>query len=67
MGWPEKQAVVVPAAAGPHWSGAGAIRSVQLLGHKGKLQWAQDDTGLKVQMPAEKPCDHAVALKISGY
>jgi len=32
---------------------------------QGKLQWSQDETGLKVAMPAEKPCDHAIVLKIA--
>jgi hypothetical protein len=38
---------------------------VQLLGYAGKLKWKQEADGLKVEMPAEKPCDHAVALKIA--
>jgi alpha-L-fucosidase len=38
---------------------------VELLGHRGKLKWTQDASGLKVEMPAEKPSEHAVALKIA--
>jgi hypothetical protein len=38
---------------------------VELLGFQGKLQWWQDESGLKVAMPAEKPCEHAIALKIA--
>jgi hypothetical protein len=37
-----------------------------LLGHKGKVKFTQDETALKVEMPAEKPCDHAITLKIVG-
>lgn len=59
MGWPQKQAVIAPLATGK-------IENVEMLGHKGKLQWTQDETGLKVQMPAEKPCNHAIALKVTG-
>jgi alpha-L-fucosidase len=58
MGWPQKQAVIEQLATD-------RIDNVEMLGYKGKLQWTQDETGLKVQMPAEKPCNHAVALKIS--
>ncbi len=43
----------------------GKIHNVELLGHKGKLKWSQDEAGLKVAMPAEKPCDFAVTLKIA--
>jgi alpha-L-fucosidase len=43
----------------------GKIRHVELLGHRAKLAWSQDADALKVQMPPDKPSDHAVALKIS--
>lgn len=62
MGWPEREAVVRPLAA----NNAGKIRNVELVGFKGKLQWTQDEAGLKVQLPPEKPCDHAITLKIVG-
>jgi len=65
MGWPEKQAVIASLAAGSEHA-KGKIENVELLGYKARLQWSQDETGLKAQMPAEKPCDHAVALKITG-
>ncbi len=57
MGWPEKEALVR--------TDAGRIRSVELQGFKGRLKWRQDAEGLKVQMPAGKPSDHAIALKIA--
>ena len=57
MGWPEKEAVLRP--------DAGKVRHVDLLGFRGKVKWLQDASGLRIQMPAEKPCDHAIALKIS--
>jgi len=65
MGWPEKQAVVAPLATTSK-QGVGKIRNVKLLGFAGKVKWTQDETGLKVEMPPEKPCDHAIALKIEG-
>ncbi|MCX6634080.1 MAG: alpha-L-fucosidase [Acidobacteria bacterium] len=65
MGWPEKEAVIKPLATNSPRN-AGKIKNVQLLGFKGKLKFTQDAAGLKVRMPAQKPCDHAVALKIIG-
>lgn len=44
----------------------GKITSVTLLGHTGKLEYTQDKEGLKIKLPAEKPCDYAYTLKISG-
>jgi alpha-L-fucosidase len=65
MGWPEKQAMIKPLAlGGPH--SVGKIQNVELLGFPGRLQWAQDHTALTVQLPAEKPSEHAVAFKITG-
>jgi alpha-L-fucosidase len=63
MGWPDKQAVIKPLAT----NGSVAqfkVRNVELLGFKGKVKWTQDEKGLTAQMPEQKPCDHAVTLKI---
>ena len=29
------------------------------------MQWSRDAEGLKVKLPAEKPCEHAYTLKIT--
>jgi alpha-L-fucosidase len=57
MGWPEGSAVVTSVDK--------KVRNVELLGHKGKLKWSQSEAGLNVTMPAEKPSDYAVTLKIA--
>jgi alpha-L-fucosidase len=57
MGWPTGETLVKSIDTKVH--------NVELLGHKGKLKWSQDAAGLKVAMPAEKPCDLAVTLKIA--
>jgi len=64
MGWPAKQAVVASLAAKGKLE-VGKIRNVELLGHKGKLKWTQDESGLRVELPEEKPSDHAVTLKVA--
>jgi alpha-L-fucosidase len=63
MGWPEQQAVIEPLGTR---AGAGKIRNVELLGFSGKLNWKQAEHGLTVQMPAQKPSDHAIAFKVIG-
>ena len=60
MGWPGAQATV-PSLP----STASKIENVELLGHKGKVKWTQDANGLKVDMPEQKPSEHAVTLKIA--
>jgi len=63
MGWPEKEAVIKP--LGSNAAGMKVV-NVAMLGFKGKLQWTQGADGLKVQMPAAKPCDHVIALKVTS-
>jgi alpha-L-fucosidase len=64
MGWPEGEAVVKPlGTASPQ--NPPKIANVQLLGHKGKVEWKQEADGLKVTMPQEKPSEYAVTLKVT--
>jgi alpha-L-fucosidase len=42
------------------------VSDVRLLGHGGKLNWARNEEGLTIQMPEQKPCEHAFAFKITG-
>jgi alpha-L-fucosidase len=65
MGWPEKQVVIAPLATDRPYV-AGKIRNVRLLGFGGQLRWTHEKDGLTVQLPAEKPSNHACALEIEG-
>lgn len=64
MGWPQKLALIKPLATGNPLAPP-KVRSVEMLGFGGKLKWVQDEQGLTVAMPDEKPCDHVIALKIT--
>lgn len=44
----------------------GKIKSVELLGNRNKISFKQDESGLKVNLPAEKPGEYAYVLKIEG-
>jgi alpha-L-fucosidase len=62
MGWPDKAAVVnALGLASPQ--NPGKIRRVELLGYKGEVKWNQDESCLKVEMPAEKFSDIGITLK----
>jgi alpha-L-fucosidase len=65
MGWPGKQALFPDLALGGAQK-AGQIRQVRLLGFPGKVEFHQNAAGLRVNLPADKPCDHAVAFRIEG-
>jgi hypothetical protein len=63
MGCPEKEAVVKALGlASPQQPGK--IQKVELLGYSRNLNWRQDNTALKVQMPAEKISDIGITLKV---
>jgi len=65
MGWPEEKQVTIRSLA--KLAGVtGAIDNVALLGYSGQLQWTHDANGLTIQLPDQKPCDYAVAFKITG-
>jgi alpha-L-fucosidase len=65
MGWPKHEAVIPTLALGGKLE-VGKIRSVEMLGHRGRLKFVQDEATLKVTMPPVKPSVHAVTLKIAG-
>jgi len=64
MGWPEKQAVIKPLATTSSAAQV-KVKHVELLGFKDKVKWAQNEKGLTVDLPAQRPADHAIALKIT--
>jgi alpha-L-fucosidase len=64
MGWEGKEASI-PALALGGKNSVPKVRNVELLGHKGSLKWTQDAGNFKVELPAEKPSDHAVTFKLA--
>lgn len=61
LSWSEEPVVikVLPIAKGK-------VTKVSLLGHKGDITYIQDETGLKITFPKEKPCEYAYTFKIEG-
>jgi alpha-L-fucosidase len=66
LGWPADGRLVIRSLAKPTGETINKVAAVTLLGHNGKLQWSQTAEGLVVTLPAQKPCEHAFVLKISG-
>ena len=63
MGWPDKP-LHIRAMGKQANNFAGSIASVSLLGANAPVKWSQEQDGLTVEFPADKPCDHAFVLKI---
>jgi alpha-L-fucosidase len=65
LGWPAENKLLIHSLA--RFPGVtGKIAAIELLGHQGPLKWTHDGDGLAIDLPDQKPCDYAVALKISG-
>jgi alpha-L-fucosidase len=65
MGVPS-QAVTIQALAQGGAQNVGKIQNVEMLGYGGKLSWNQSASGLKIEIPAQKPSEHATGFKIMG-
>ena len=61
MGWPENGKWEIHTLK----EGNEKIRNITLVGHEGPLSYTQTNDALIVQAPAQKPCRHAYALKIT--
>ena len=69
LGWPEEGEVTVQSLGTGSPISAGTIAQVAMLGSPQVLTWSQDEHGLKIRTPSEKPCQHAYTFKIliSGH
>jgi alpha-L-fucosidase len=64
LAWPTNGKLVVTSLG--HNCGLGVkVQGVELLGHRGKVKWAQANIGLAVELPEKAPCDFAVTLRIT--
>jgi alpha-L-fucosidase len=66
LGWPQDGRLTIKSLAAPADGKANRIKRVELLGHKGELSFEQSAVGLLVTLPAEKPCEFAWSLRITG-
>ncbi|MDE5417521.1 alpha-L-fucosidase [Labilibaculum sp. DW002] len=63
LDWP-KDKMVIRSFAKKEGLLTNEIVKVSMLGSKEKLNWKMTEAGLEVEMPTEKPCEHAFTLKI---
>ncbi|MHC4618866.1 MAG: alpha-L-fucosidase [Planctomycetota bacterium] len=64
LDWPGGE-VTIESLSTKSFLSRGGIVDIRLLGSEGQRQWSRDDKGLKVELPAERPCDYAYVVKIS--
>ena len=64
LDWPADGKLVVRSLGTESELHAQPIGKVSLLGCDAELKWQRTAAGLEVDLPAEKPCDHAFVLKV---
>ena len=65
LGWPARGEATIQSLGSNLKLYPAEIGTVEMLGVKGALRWSRGARGLRVQMPAERPCEHAYVLKIT--
>ena len=66
LAWPADGRLIIRSLATGSAQLAQAIQSVELLGSGEPLKWAQDASGLRVELPAKPPTPFALALRITA-
>jgi len=62
LDWPENGEVVTPLLNSQ--AGSGKIKSVSMLGSASEVKWTQDEQGLTIHFPKDRPCEHAFVFKL---
>ena len=65
-GWPANGTLTIKSLRVGSPLSAAKVSDVHLLGHPGSLKWTQSESGLTIQLPAQKPGEYAYAFKIAG-
>lgn len=65
MTWPENGKLTLRSLA-KNTNVKAEIQQIELLGSDAKLAFQHTQDGLVVELPKEKPCDHAWTLKLTG-
>ena len=64
LAWPEKGCVVITSLGEQTGLYPASIVKVELLGSDKPLSWVRDGAGLRVELPVDKPCEHAGVFKL---
>jgi alpha-L-fucosidase len=66
LAWPGNGSVVITSLGEQSSLYPASIVKVELLGSDKPLSWVREAAGLRVELPADKPCEYAGVLKITA-
>lgn len=64
LGWPEDGKLQIKTLRAGARIASGGIASIALLGSRQRVRWRQTKEALVVELPPQRPCRHAYALRI---
>ncbi len=64
LAWPRDGRIAIRSLGARAALSKARVKTVELIGSKAQLKWNRGEDGLDIQLPAEKPCAYAIALKI---
>ena len=64
LAWPTDGKLTIKNLKTDSINGPLEISRVELLGCEAPLEWTRDSEGLHIDVPSEKPCDHAFCFKV---
>ncbi|VGO14388.1 hypothetical protein PDESU_02949 [Pontiella desulfatans] len=62
LGWPESGVLSIETFGTAFYNHG--IKGVELIGHKGTLEWERRQWALQIKLPEKKPCAHAYVFRI---
>jgi alpha-L-fucosidase len=65
LGWPDDRILRIKTLKEGAPIGSGGIATISLLGSQSPVRWKQTADALEVELPSEKPCKYAYALKLT--
>jgi len=65
LAWPENGKLTIKSLAAGSELTRQEITKVELLGSIAPLRWSRDANGLTIDLPEQKPCEHAFVFRIS--
>lgn len=66
LGWPDSGKVTIQSLGAHLTLYPGDVTRVEMLGVKEPLSFSRGESGLRVQLPPERPCEHAYVLRITS-
>lgn len=65
LGWPDDGKLRIKTLKEGVRIGSGGIANISLLGSQSPVRWKQTADALEVELPSQKPCKYAYALKLT--